>query len=198
MQAVGKLVYLLLLILFLSVERTAYAVDTHHTTPPEAEHTPRFSSSSTLPVACIRIVNHLTPQAPAFFFSVKAFAQYQEDITGKSTYTAPTHAGIRLEVPLYDARERWQMKKEYIRALDFARRILANYLKLRYEVEEMRKYVKWQWQRVQAGIEYRKDIWKEEIKLKQLEGELKALTSLLVASGVSEELLGECYEGKSK
>ena len=195
---VGKLVYLLLLILFLSVERTAYAVDNPPSTPPEAEHTPRFSSSVALPSACIRIVNHLTPQAPAFMFSVKAFAQYQQDIQGKSRLTAPTHAGIRLEVPLYDARERWEMKKEYIRALDFARRILANYLKLRYEVEEMRKYVSWQWQRVQAGIEYRKDIWKEEVQLKQKEGELKALTALLLASGVSKELLDECYEGSGR
>jgi len=127
-------------------------------------------------------------------FSLKAFAQYQQDIAGKSQYTAPTHAGIKLEVPLYDARERWEMKKEYIRALDFARRILANYLKLRYEVEEMKKYISWQWQRVEEGIEYRKDIWKEEIKLKQKEGELKALTALLLASGVSKELLDRCYE----
>ena len=58
----------------------------------------------------------------------------------------------------------------------------------------MREYLQWQWQRVEEGIEYRKDIWKEEIKLKQIEGELKALTSLLIASGIPQKLLDQCYK----
>ncbi len=154
--------------------------------------------SFSTPKECIRIVHHLTPQAPAFIFSLKAFAQYQRDIEGKSQYTAPTHAGIRIDIPLYDPREKWQMKKEHIRALDFARRLLAQYLALKYEVEEMKKYLTWQWKRVQAGIEYRKDVWKEEITLKQKQGELKALTALLMSAGIKEKDLRKCYESASK
>ncbi len=143
---------------------------------------------------CTKIVQKLTPTPPALMFSIKGYAQYQQDITGQSQYTAPTHAGIRIDVPLYDPREKWEMKKEYLRALDFARRILANYLKLRYEVEEMKKYLTWQWQRVQEGIEYRKDVWKEEIQLKQKQGQLKALEVLLTSSGITKKELRECYE----
>lgn len=147
---------------------------------------------------CIKIVQKLTPKAPRLLFSVKAFAQYQEDIAGESRYTAPTHAGISLEVPLYDPREKWQIKERYLRSLNFARRLLADYLSLRYEVEEMKQFLKWMWKRVDAGIEYRRDVWKEEIKLKQKEGELKALTALLLSAGIKQKELDRCYEGSGK
>ena len=88
------------------------------------------------------------------------------------------------------------MKKEYLRALNFARKLLADYLKLRYEVEEMKKFMMWMWKRVDAGIEYRKEVWKKEIQLKQKEGELKALTALLISAGITKEELNECYKSK--
>ncbi len=76
--------------------------------------------------------------------------------------------------------------------------MLSEYLSLRHEVEEKRQYIKWMWKRVEAGIEYRRDVWKEEIRLKQREGELKALTALLLSAGISKKLLDACYESKNR
>ena len=152
------------------------------------------SRERNFPKACIKIVQLLTPKAPKVMFRVSAYAKLQKDLEGQSQLEAPTNAGIRIDIPLYDPRERWKVQKEYLRALDFARRLIADYIKLRYEVEEMKKYLAWQWRRVEEGIEYRKDIWREEIRLKQIEGELKALTALLIASGIPQDLLDKCYK----
>ena len=155
---------------------------------------PAVSGDGEVAPSCIKIVKQLAPPIAGPYLRLTAYAQYQKDLNGTTTLTSPTHAGLRLEIPLLDPRERLERQREYVRALDFARRLLADYLKLRYEVEEMKRFVQWQWARVEAGIEYRKDVWKEEVALKQKEGELKALTALLLSAGIPKELLQRCYE----
>ena len=142
---------------------------------------------------CVKIINTLAPQPPALAYRINAYLQAQKDITGKSTYTAPTHAGIRLEIPLIDKRETWELKKEYLRALQRAKDLLSEYLSLRQQVEEEGKYYSWQWQRVVAGIEYKKEIWKNYIQHLQKISQLKAVESTLRASGISKKTLDACY-----
>jgi len=153
-----------------------------------------YAQDNTQNNACIKIVKLLTPKASKIQFRISAYAKLQKDIQGQSQLEAPVNTGIRIDIPIYDTREKLERQKEYLKSLNFARRLIADYIKLRYEVEEMKKYIAWQWQRVEAGIEYRKHIWKEEIKLKQKKGELKALTSLLIASGIPKNLLDKCYK----
>ena len=147
----------------------------------------------TLADPCTQIVQKIAPKRPTPI-TIKAYLKAQKDIQGKSTLDSPVNAGIKIEVPLYDPKEKFQLQKEYLQSLNFARKLLADYLSLRYEVEEMKKYIKWQWKRVQAGIEYRKDIWKEQIQLKQKQGQLQALKTLLISAGVKEKELEKCYK----
>ena len=146
------------------------------------------------PDPCVQILKILTPKAPKYLLSIKAYIQAQKDITGKSTYRAPTHAGIRLDIPLYDAREKWELKRKYLLALKDAKELLKEYLSVRSKVEEMKKYLSWQWKRVEAGIEYRRDIWQQEIQYKQEKGHLKAITAVLMSAGINKSLLDSCYQ----
>jgi len=142
---------------------------------------------------CLQIVKKLAPRPPRDY-RITAYIKAQKDIQGQSQLEAPVNAGIKIEIPLYDARERYELQQKHIKNLDYARRLLADYLALRYEVEEMKKYISWQWQRVKAGIEYRKDIWKEHIKLKQKQGSLHALELLLISAGITKKQINLCYK----
>ena len=142
---------------------------------------------------CVKIINTLAPQPPALIYRLNAYIQAQKDITGKSTYTAPTHAGIRLEIPLLDKRETWELKRDYLRALQRAKDLLSEYLSLREQVEEEEKYYSWQWQRVVAGIEYKKEIWKNYIQHLTKVSQLKAVESALLSSGIQKKTLEACY-----
>jgi len=146
--------------------------------------------------ACIKIIDTLAPKPPALLYSVKAYAQYQRDLEGKTTQTAPTHIGVRIDIPILDKREELELKEKYLTNLREAHSLLKEYLALRYEIEEMEKFLKWQWLRVDAGIEYRKDVWQLQISLFEKKGKLKALTKIFIASGISEKLLDECFKSR--
>lgn len=146
--------------------------------------------------ACVKIVEKLTPKPPALAYSVKAYAQYQKDITGTSNQIAPVHAGIRIDIPILDKREQMELKERYLRNLNEIRILLQEYLALRYEVEEMERFLSWMWLRVDYGIEYRKDVWQLQIALFEKKGRLKALTKIFIASGISEKLLDECFKSR--
>jgi hypothetical protein len=145
------------------------------------------------PSPCVAIIKRLAPTPPPFKISIHAYAQTQKDIIGTTTYTAPVHAGVRLDIPLLDTRELYERQLRHLASLQNAQAILSNYLALRTEVEELRKFLHWMNLRVEYGIEYKKDVWQQEIVLKQKEAALKALESFFFAYGITREELDRCY-----
>jgi hypothetical protein len=146
------------------------------------------------PSPCVAIITRLAPTPPPFNISIHAYAQTQKDIIGTSTYTAPVHAGVRLDIPLLDTREQYERQLRHLANLQNAQAILSQYLNLRTEVEELRKFLDWMKLRVEVGIEYKKDVWQQEIALKQKEAALKALESFFFAYGITREELDRCYK----
>jgi len=146
--------------------------------------------------ACVKIVEKLAPKPPALLYSLRVYAQYQKDLEGKTTQTAPVNAGIRVDIPILDKREEIELKERYLRNLNEVRILVQEYLALRYEVEEMEKFLNWMWIRVDYGIEYRRDVWQLQIKLQEKKGRLKALTTLLMSAGITREDLDQCYKSK--
>jgi hypothetical protein len=148
------------------------------------------------PSPCVAIITRLAPTPPPFNISIHAYAQTQKDISGTSYYTAPVHAGVRLDIPLLDTRELYERQLRHIANLQNAQAILSQYLALRSEVEELKGFLNWMKIRVEFGIEYKRDVWQEEIVLKQKEGSLKALESFFFAYGITREELDRCYKHK--
>jgi len=146
------------------------------------------------PSPCVAIITRLAPTPPPFNISIHAYAQTQKDIIGTSTYTAPVHVGIRADIPLLDTRELYERQLRHIANLQNAQAILSQYLSLRTEVEELRNFLYWMNLRVEFGIEYKKDVWQQEIVLKQKEAVLKALESFFYAYGITREELDRCYK----
>jgi len=146
------------------------------------------------PSPCVAIITRLAPPPPPFNISIHAYAQTQKDIIGTSTYTAPVHVGIRADIPLLDTRELYERQLRHISNLQNAQAILSQYLNLRTEIEELRKFLNWMNLRVEFGIEYKKDVWQQEIVLKQKEAVLKALESFFYAYGITREELERCYK----
>jgi len=145
---------------------------------------------------CLLIVEKLASKPPSLIYSVKAYAQYQRDLEGKTTQTAPTHIGVRIDIPILDKREELEMKERYLRHLKDINSLLQEYLSLRYQVEEMERFLSWMWLRVDYGIEYRKDVWQMQIKLLESKGRLKAITTILLSAGITREDLDQCYKSK--
>jgi hypothetical protein len=105
------------------------------------------------PSPCVAIITRLAPTPPPFHISIHAYAQTQKDIIGTSTYTAPVHAGVRLDIPLLDTRELYERQLRHLASLQNAQAILSQYLNLRTEIEELRKFLNWMNLRVEYGIE---------------------------------------------
>ena len=148
------------------------------------------------PSPCVAIITRLAPPPPPLNISIHAYAQTQKDIIGTSTYTAPVHAGVRLDIPLLDTRELYERQLRHLANLQGAQNILSQYLNLRTEVEELRKFLNWMNLRVEYGIEYKKDVWQQEKALKQKEAVLKSLESFFYAYGITREELDKCYKHK--
>jgi hypothetical protein len=146
------------------------------------------------PSPCVAIITRLAPTPPPFNISIHAYAQTQKDISGTSTYTAPVHVGIRADIPLLDTRELYERQLRHIANLQNAQALLSQYLSLRTEVEELRNFLYWMNLRVEFGIEYKKDVWQQEIVLRQKEATLKALESFFFAYGITREELDRCYK----
>ncbi len=79
------------------------------------------------PSPCVAIITRLSPPPPPFHISIHAYAQTQKDIIGTSTYTAPVHAGVRLDIPLLDTRELYERQLRHLASLQNAQAILSNY-----------------------------------------------------------------------
>jgi hypothetical protein len=145
------------------------------------------------PSKCVAILNRLAPKPPPFHLSIYAYTQTQKDITGTSYYTAPVHVGIRADIPLLDTRELYERQLRHLSNLQNAQALLSQYLSLRTEVEELKDFLNWLNVRVEFGIEYKRDVWREEIILKQREALLKALESFFNAYGITKKELDECF-----
>jgi hypothetical protein len=184
LRTVPYLFYLLLLLLPLFSFSTT-------TVQQNKEQKPEPKPS---PSPCVAIITRLAPTPPPFNISIHAYAQTQKDIIGTSTYTAPVHVGVRLDIPLLDTRELYERQLRHLSNLQNAQAILSQYLNLRTEVEELRKFLNWMNLRVEYGIEYKKDVWEKEIAFKQKEAVLKALESFFYAYGITKEELDRCYK----
>ncbi|MCI4458840.1 MAG: hypothetical protein JHC21_04410 [Thermocrinis sp.] len=145
------------------------------------------------PSACISILNRLAPKPPPFYLSVNAYAQTQKDIVGTSTYTAPVHVGLRADIPILDTRELYERQLRHLSNLQNAQNLLSQYLSLRAETEELSNFLEWMNIRVEYGIEYKKDVWQQEIALKQKIATLKSLESFFHAYGITKKELDECF-----
>ena len=146
---------------------------------------------------CLYILKKLSPQQPVNILSqtkANLYITLQKDIVGESKLSSPVHAGIKINIPLLDPKEKYQLLKERLRNIQYAYRTINQYLTLKAKVEEEEKYIKWQWERVKAGIEYKKDIWEKQIKYKQDLAQLKAIEIYFTALGISKNTLENCYK----
>jgi hypothetical protein len=147
--------------------------------------------------SCIKILQILTAEKEEIGAldrtKVNIYMQYQKDLTGESLYTAPIHAGVRINYDLLDKRERLERRQKYLRNMQYASNLLGKFLSLKAQVEEEEKYLKWQWKRVEEGIEYQRDIWEKQIRHKQKKAQLKAMYNYFMAIGISKKLLDKCY-----
>jgi len=147
--------------------------------------------------SCLYILNKLTPKQSINILkntTANAYITLQKDIIGQTTLTSPVHAGIKINIPLLDKKEQLQVLKENLRNIQYAYKIVSQYLTLKTKIEEQQKYINWQWQRVKAGIEYKKDIWQKQIKYKEDLAKLKALEIFFKAIGISKQTLENCYK----
>lgn len=101
-----------------------------------------------------------------------------------------TRQGYRL----IDPKERYEIIKTYRQDLKQISELLGKYISLRKQTEEINSYLSWQWQRVNAGVEYKKDIWKEEIRENQTRAELKNIERQLLLLGATPKELDLCYK----
>jgi hypothetical protein len=147
--------------------------------------------------SCIRILHILSGDKKKLGHldrtKVNIYMQYQKDLTGESLYTAPIHTGVRINYDLLDKRERLERRQKYLRNMQYASNLLGKFLSLKAQVEEEEKLLKWQWARVEEGIEYKRDIWEMQIKHNQKKAQLKAMYNYFMAIGISKKLLDKCY-----
>ncbi|MEM2947140.1 MAG: hypothetical protein QXN96_02745 [Candidatus Bathyarchaeia archaeon] len=103
-----------------------------------------------------------------------------------------TRQGYRL----IDPKERYEIISKYQQDIKQISELLGKYIALRKQTEEINAYLNWQWQRVSAGMEYKKDIWKEQIRENQTRAELKNVERQLLLLGATPKELDLCYTSK--
>ena len=144
--------------------------------------------------ACVKIIKKLIPKYPILPLSVKATATVRKDFADSSNYIyEPPSCGVKIEIPIIDTREKFRERRELLSASNTARKLLENYLEIRTEVNYLYHYLTWLWQRVDVGMEYRKDVWEKEIELRKKQAELKSLTAQFLSLGIKREELDRCY-----
>ena len=99
---------------------------------------------------------------------------------------------------LLDPKETYELQRQYIQEILRLTDLLGRYIQLRRESEEIAEYLQWQWRRVEAGIEYKKDIWRQQIDLNRNITELKNIELQLFLLGVSPYDLDRCYKSKRR
>ncbi len=95
---------------------------------------------------------------------------------------------------LLDPKEKAQLQKEYIDTIQKITDIIGQYIQLRKQTEEIKEYLRWQWKRVEAGIEYKKDIWKQQIELNKITTQLKNIEKQLQIYGITKQEIEQCYK----
>ena len=96
---------------------------------------------------------------------------------------------------LLDARERFELSARYVEVYNKVSNLLSDYLQLKMEIEEKGGYFNWQWKRVDAGIEYKREIWKEQIKeYLPVKAKMNAIEKQLSALGITQKELDLCYK----
>lgn len=88
--------------------------------------------------------------------------------------------------------------RDYREAVLKLSNILGQYIQLRRQAEEIGVYLSWQWQRVSAGIEYKKDIWKQQIDLNKQVSELRNIETQLILLGITPTDLDLCYQTRRR
>ncbi len=101
-----------------------------------------------------------------------------------------TQRGYRL----IDPKERYEILKTYRQDIRQITELLGKYISLRKQTEEINAYLGWEWERVKVGVEYKKDIWREQIKENQTRAELKNVERQLLLLGATPKDLDLCYK----
>jgi len=149
---------------------------------------------------CYLILQKLAGPQKTFDGKLYLFASAQKteyfDTAGDLIIENPTSVsvGVKFELPLIDQKEELERLKDYQQRLSTARELLSNYLTLRREIEAWEKYLLWRKKRVCAGVEYLKDLWRDNIDIEIKKEELKALEVELCALGIPKEWLNSCYK----
>lgn len=97
---------------------------------------------------------------------------------------------------ILDNKEKYELTKQYREEILKITDLLGKYIQLRKESEEIEAFLNWQWQRVRAGIEYKKDIWKEQIELNQRRAQLQNIETQLLLLGINKKDLEKCYRNR--
>jgi len=124
--------------------------------------------------------------------------------TTTDTTQAGTTAAITLSIPLLDSREARERTSEMLRVVQSIRETaLASFNQLREKqaaarnetsrLKELSAYVAWLQQRVDAGVDYQKELFKERLTLMK-DQEQHDITSAQVAT-LTDSLLGMVDEG---
>lgn len=125
-----------------------------------------------------------------------AFADPCNDIVHK--VIKPPPAVRMLDSPqsyaLIDAKERYELMKAYRQDIQKLSELLGKYIQLRKYTEETNAFLGWKWKRVEVGIEYKKDVWKEQIEQRKITTELLNIQRQLLMLGVSPADLEACYK----
>jgi hypothetical protein len=93
-----------------------------------------------------------------------------------------------------DAKERQELLSQFRRDSQQVVELISKYIETRRRVEEIKKYLSWQWGRVEVGVEYKKDIWRQQIELTAHEQELKGIERQLLLLGATKRDLEACYK----
>lgn len=125
-------------------------------------------------------------------FASNCFAQdVCSDIVVKVVKPVPA----MVDGKLLDAKEKFEYATKYVDAVTKITKLLGEYLQLRKDIDEKGTYYSWQWKRVEAGIEYKREIWKDYIKdYSVLKAQLKNIERQLTSLGISQQELDLCYK----
>lgn len=94
-----------------------------------------------------------------------------------------------------DAREKHELAMKYNEALTKVAKLVGDYIQIRKELDEKGAYYHWQWKRVEEGIEYKREVWRDYIKdYSVLRAHLRNIERQLTSLGISQQELDLCYK----
>ncbi|MEN2985495.1 MAG: hypothetical protein ABDH16_02375 [Thermodesulfovibrionaceae bacterium] len=129
------------------------------------------------------------------FILIFASSCFAQDVCGDLVIKVVKPVPAMVDGKLLDAKEKFEYATKYIDTVSKVTKLLGEYLQLRKEIDEKGAYYGWQWKRVEAGVEYKRDIWKEYIKdYTVLKAQFKNIERQLISLGITQQELDLCYK----